>query len=102
MAPLFFYMRPEDYGFTFNYSFGPDEPINNWGMNSDLLEQWKRADKKKIRIAPNQPINTSVFEEAIVLEENGVPTLEGLKEYAPPFTPEGEPKPIITCRIWPI
>ena len=50
---------------------------------------------KKIRIAPNQPINTSVFEEAIVLEYNGALTPDGLKEYRSPFIKEGDYKPII-------
>lgn len=43
-------------------------------------ENTKIAQKSKIHIAPNRPINTSLFEEAIVLEVNGVPTAEGLKE----------------------
>lgn len=54
--------------------------------------------KNKIKIAPNQPINTTMFEEAIVLEENGIPTAEGIKERLnnhPYFVKEGEMKPII-------
>lgn len=54
--------------------------------------------KGKIKITPDQPINTSIFEDAVVLELNGVPTAAGLKERLnnhPYFVKEGEMKPII-------
>lgn len=51
--------------------------------------------KGKIKIAPSQPINTSVFEEATILEWNGVLTKEGMKEYRGGWVNEGEFKPII-------
>jgi hypothetical protein len=34
---------------------------------ADFNDQWARADKKRIRIYEDQPINTSVFEEAEVV-----------------------------------
>jgi hypothetical protein len=53
-----------DYCFRFTVS----DEVADWMMASDLHEQWLRRDKRKIRIAPNQPVNTSVFEEAEVIE----------------------------------
>lgn len=70
------------------------EPHGTWGTYQNL----KVAAKSKIDITPDQPINTSAFEEAIVLEENGTPTAAGLKERMhnhPYFVNEGEMKPII-------
>lgn len=55
---------------------------------------WHGWKPKKFRIRPGQPINTSVFPEAIVLEENGVPTAAGLAEGAYIAIPEGQEKPI--------
>jgi hypothetical protein len=70
--------------------FAPDS-------HGDVYE-YAFARKEKIKIAPGQPINTKVFEEAVVLEENGVPTAEGFRERLnkhPFFVKEGEMKPII-------
>lgn len=66
----------------------------NWGTYENI----KVAAKKKIRIDSDQPINTALFDELVVLEINGVPTAEGLKERLnnhPYFVKEGEMKPII-------
>lgn len=87
MRPYCFYMRAEDYGFSFKIN------VDGWREAAGLPK--KDPIKQKIRIVPNQPINTSIFEEAIVLEENGVLTKEGMKEYRGGWVNEGELKPII-------
>lgn len=58
-----------------------------------LNEEWQL--RNKFRIRPGQPLNTSVFEEATVLEINGALTKAGLSEYCGAMIPEGSPKPII-------
>jgi hypothetical protein len=71
--------------------FAPDSQGDAYAANA-----FER--KGEIKIAAGQPINTYVFEEVVVLEENGVPTAEGLKERLnnhPHFVKEGEMKPII-------
>lgn len=69
-------------------------PHGTWGTYGNL----KVAINNKIRIQPNQPINTKAFDEVVVLEYNGVPTAAGMKERLdnhPYFVKEGEMKPII-------
>lgn len=85
------------YTFTFKYNYGEA------GQDGDVLVKgWRGPRPAKISIAPNQPISTSVFEEAIVLEYNGALTPEGMKEYEAPFIKEGDPKPItcFTSCLW--
>jgi hypothetical protein len=60
-----------DWMFTVNWggkSEPIDAPIGGFHVPADLQEQWARVDKKIIKIAEGQPINTSVFEDAEVVE----------------------------------
>lgn len=75
---------------TIRFKFSFNEP-DQYG---DVYAPNAFAQKQKIKIAPGQAINTAVFEEAIVLEENGKLTKEGLKELMPWCT-EVDLKPII-------
>lgn len=80
-------MRAEDYGFSFKVNVDSWREAVGMGGNTSV--------RRKIRIAPNQPINTSIFEEAVVLEYNGVLTKEGMKEYQGGWVSEELYKPLI-------
>lgn len=80
-------MRAEDYGFSFKIN------VDGWREAAGFGS--KKPIRQKIRIAPNQAINTSIFEEAVVLEENGVLTKEGMKEYQGSWVSEAVYKPLI-------
>lgn len=82
-----------------------DEAANAWQyyepagtaapINWNTYQNIKQCQRLKIKINPEQSINTSVFEEATVLEYNGALTKEGMKEYAGEWVNEGQIKPFI-------
>jgi hypothetical protein len=95
---LFLYMtqfQPDgEYGWLFTVN-PIDGPIGGFDVHPDLKGQWSKTGKNRIRITEGQCINTSIFEEAIVLEYNGALTKEGAKGFKGFCVPEGELKPII-------
>jgi len=66
--------------FKINPEFGFLNEFIKGSRPKPKKEQWTGWRDTRIRIG-DRPINTTVFEEAIVLEENGIPTAEGSREY---------------------